>query len=387
MSEATLRILLVLENAGSGSGRHVIDLARGLLAGGHDVTLLYSRARIERWFEAELGALPNLHTATINMRPGLGLRDAPTVAAVRRFCKAMGPFDVIHGHSSKAGAMIRLATPGLPGVRVYTPHAFYTLGAQPGSARARFFGLLERVLSRFCDGIICVSQAEYRHAVALGLPVNKLYAVPNGFDTPPPGNRDAVRAQLALKDHHVCVGFVGRLARQKSVHRLVDAFASAHTRAAHLRLVIVGFGPDEEALKARAQAAGVADAIVWTGEADGLAMMSAFDIFALPSLYEAFPYVLLEAMSRALPILSTRVGGVDELVHDGENGFVVEQNDAASLAARLTELGNDLNQCQAFGAVSARIVMQFDVATMVAKTTGVYRTLLQRAADPPPATN
>jgi glycosyltransferase involved in cell wall biosynthesis len=375
-----LRILLLLENAGAGSGRHVIDLARGLSVRGHDVTLLYSQSRLEDWFERELRASPAVRRATLPMRPGLGPADASTIVAVRRFIQNNGPFDVIHGHSSKAGALARLGGWKTPGVKVYTPHAFYTLGSPAGSATGWFYASLERVLARLCDGIICVSTAEGRHAESrLAISPMKLFVVPNGLDPLPPGDRMYMRARLGLEDANFCIGFVGRLARQKAVHRLLEAFAAVYAANAHARLVIVGDGSDADSLKRLGEQLGLAEAVTWTGAADGIEMMSAFDLFAMPSLYEAFPYVLLEAMHRGLPILATRVGGVDELVREDVNGHVVEQGDVHAYAQRLAERVADPAGSRRMGAASRQIVAGFDLDAMVNGTAAVYRALLARA--------
>lgn len=378
MEDVPRRILCILENAGAGSGRHVLDLSRGLIERGHHVTLLFSRARLEGWFERELATIPHLVAATIDMRSGMGLSDLASLRAVRRYLQEHGPFDIVHGHSSKGGALVRLGAVAGQAVRVYTPHALYTLGCEPRSLRRRFFALLERVLARRCEGIICVSAAERRHAIECGLPADKLFVVPNGLAPLPAVERAVVRSELGLGDEDVAIGFVGRLARQKAVHRLIGAFAAMRSEHDSARLVVVGDGPAGAAAKAQAQRAGVADAVVWTGAVPGQRMMGAFDIFACCSLYEAFPYVFLEAMARGLPIVSTRVGGVDEVLSPGVNGLLVEQDDPDSLARALLELVRDGERRLAMGRESLRRAAAFDVDAMVDRTVQVYSHLLAR---------
>ena len=160
--------------------------------------------------------------------------------------------------------------------------------------------------------------------------------------------------------------------------RLISAFAAVRKVQGAARLVIVGSGPDEAALKAQAERTGVADSITWTGDAEGARMMAGFDIFALASRYEAFPYVLLEATARGLPIVSTRVGGVDELVRDEQNGMVVEQGDIAGYTRRLESLVEDGDRRRAMGEESQRIVQRYGVDNMVRKTMEVYAELIRR---------
>ena len=128
----TLKILLVLEAAGAGVGRHVVDLVAGLLARGHAVDVVYSPARAEASFVAQLEALQGALTVReLPMQRSVGIRDLAAARGLRRLIRAGGPYDVVHAHSSKAGALLRLAAIGLPARRFYTPHAFITLEDLP----------------------------------------------------------------------------------------------------------------------------------------------------------------------------------------------------------------------------------------------------------------
>ncbi len=375
MNDAPLSILLLLENAGAGSGRHVIDLARGLLATGHRVTLVYGASRLEPWFRDEVAAMNGLDAHEMSIRPGMGPTSPAEWWRVSRFIRKAGPFDIVHGHSSKAGALARLAAPGSNATRVYTPHALFTMGLPRRSARYLLFTGLERVLARFGDAIVCVSEAERRHAVDIGLPGDKLFTVPNGLDGLPAVDRAALRDQVGLREDEVCIGFVGRLARQKAVHRLIDAYAGAANGHDRARLLIVGSGPDERLLKNQAAERGLGDRVIWAGAANGARMMAAFDVFVLPSLYEAFPYVLLEAAARGLPLLVTDIGGAEEMVADGVNGFVVPQDDAETLRRRMAELIDDDGLRRSMAGASIRQAGRFSVGAMVRSTLEVYERL------------
>lgn len=354
-----------------------MDLSRGLISRGHQVTLFYSRARLDEWFARELATIDGLVTDEIDMVRGISVRDPLTIITARRRARAAGPFDVVHGHSSKAGAVARLAGSAAGAVRVYTPHAFYTLGGAPESPKIRFFSAVERRLAAHCEGIICVSQVELEHARAMRLPAEKLFKVPNGLAPLAPVDRSALRRDAGIDPDEVCIGFVGRLAEQKSVARLMRAFAAA-ADGTDAVLAIVGTGPDEPALRALADRLGIGRRLRWLGAANGPQLMAAFDVFALSSRYEAFPYVLLEAAARRLPIVSTRVGGVAEVVRHGRNGYVVEQGDTDAFAARLRELIVDRALRTTMGNESFDLGARFDIDSMVAGTIGVYRQLLSR---------
>jgi glycosyltransferase involved in cell wall biosynthesis len=311
-----------------------------------------------------------------------GLRDVRAVRALRQLLAAQR-FDVVHGHSSKAGALARIACAGSGVPALYTPHAFVTLDPQLGAAARLLYGTTERILSWLGECVVCVSEEERHQALALGIAGRRLAVIPNGLAPLPAADRPAARRALGLDAQAVCVGFVGRLTPQKAVARLVAAFAQACPPGSPGRLVIVGDGPDRAALERQATELGVRDRVVLAGEADGPALMAGFDLFVLPSRYEAFPYVLLEAAARALPIITTQVGGAASVVRPGENGYIVPQADdaaamVAALAAPIGALVRDPSRREALGRRSAAIAGGLGVDAMVERTVALYREVLRR---------
>ncbi len=380
---APLRILLALESAGAGAGRHVLDLAGGLLQRGHVVHLAWSPLRAEPAFSAAVARLEGLASHVMPMSRAPRLQDAAAALALRRLFRKHR-FDIVHGHSSKAGALVRIARLG-SGVRaVYTPHAFVTFDPQLGVAARLFYGLVERLLAKCCHRVICVSNEEREHALGLGIAGSRLVVVPNGLAPLPVADRSGARRILGLRDGDVCVGFVGRLSAQKGVGRLVEAFARIRPTATAARLVIIGDGPERCRLATQAVEFGVTDCVTFVGEGDGPALMAGFDLFVLPSRYEAFPYVLLEAAARGLPIVATDVGGVRGVVRAGQNGYILRQWKSepellTSMAAALAELIEDPERREAMGRQSALIVAGLGADAMIDRTVLVYREALAGA--------
>jgi glycosyltransferase involved in cell wall biosynthesis len=286
---------------------------------------------------------------------------------------------VIHGHSSKGGALARLSAVGLTGVRLYTPHAMFTMtpGLRPVVKWA--FAMIERVLGWLSDAIILVSEDERRHAIEVGQTPRKLFVIPNGIRLrPPPPAADNLRTKLGLTHGELCIGFVGRFVAQKAPQTLLKAFGALAGRFPQTRLIMVGDGASDAALRDDAQKLGISDRVCWPGPVEGASAMFAFDIFALPSLYEGFPYVLLEAMAARLPVVMTQVGGAGTLVRDGENGFVVPPDRPDLFGEALERLLKDESLRQSMGARSAEMVQEFSIQKMVEKTVGLYRSLLAR---------
>src|SRR6185437_3242872 len=122
-----LRILMIVECSGGGTGRHVLDLSQCLIERGCEVHILYSRGRIDRMFETRLDAITSLYSQVVPMRTAPHPSDWSAWRAIRRYMRAHGPFDVIHGHSSKGGALARLAALGTGVSAYYTLHGLIML--------------------------------------------------------------------------------------------------------------------------------------------------------------------------------------------------------------------------------------------------------------------
>lgn len=375
-----MKILVIIEACLAGVGRHVIDLCRGLVKQGHDVHLLYSSSRIDALFQRGLAELQNLnvHLAPLPMKRNPHPSDIVSALKIRRYLRANGPFDVVHGHSSKGGALARLAGVGMPGIRIYTPHALFTMNPELKAMPRWIYGAIERFLDRLSDGIILVSDDEYRHAVEVGLSKEKLFVIPNGIDLSIERESRPPKRAFNLSQSDLCIGCVARFGPQKALEHLLEAFALLAPKFATARLVMVGDGPLEADLHARAQRLGIHERVIWPGPVDGPQAMQAFDIFALPSRYESFPYVLLEAMAAGLPVVMTQVGGAGTLILDEVNGRVVPVGRPDLLATALQALLAESELRHKMGEESLRRVRQFSLEVMLQKTLDIYATLLTR---------
>lgn len=372
-----LKILLILETSGGGSGRHVIDLARELIKAGCAVTVAYSGLRAATEFLQEIKTVEGLSLVRVDMRRSPCPGDVIALARLRREIVKHGPFDVIHGHSSKGGALGRIAALGLSGIRVYTPHAFRTLDPSLGSASYRLYSFIERLLARISSGIVLVSEAEKQHALQLGLPASKLHVIPNGMVTQTQGSREAVRSRVGISSDTLCIGFVGRLVPQKAPERLIRAYALLAHQFPDTRLVMLGDGPLQPELYQLAEQFDINRQINWLEGEQGAEFMPALDVFVMPSLYEAFPYVLIEAANAGLPMIATPVGGTDEMLVDQENGFVVGHDNAEALANALEQLIKDPSMRSRMGAASRTTGLKFSAAAMAEKTLALYRQLIR----------
>ena len=344
-----MRILHVVEAASTGVARHILDLSEGALRAGHTPVVVYSPLREDNLFRAGRMRLTEVDFHAVSMQRAPGPWDVPAVLQVRRLVAQTGPYDVIHGHSSKGGMLARLAGIGTDSAVVYTPHAISTQDPMIGRAKRLLFGAGEKTLAWLTDRIIAVSSAECEHIVDLGIPRAKLVVIPNGVAPAAGPKRREARAALGLAEDVLAIGFVGRLSRQKAIDVLIAAFAPVARSNAKARLLVIGEGEEGAAARQQAERLGCAPQVVWLGAVDALPRYPAFDLFAQPSRYEGFSYAVLEAASHGVAVLTTDVGGSREAITDGVSGVIVPPDAPEAFAAALSALALDPQRLAAMG--------------------------------------
>ncbi len=378
MREQPLRVLLVIETGGGGSGRHFIDLASGLVQRGAQVHAVYSALRAEQAFVEQLHGIAGLTLKELAMHRAphpLDLRALWQLAAYIRRHR----FDIVHGHSSKAGALVRLAGLFGPAQRVYTPHALVTMNPDLGGLGRMAYGLVERFLgTASTDTLIAVSEDELAHAERLGIARSRLALVRNGIEPCDDARykrlRVHARARLGAGHGDVVVGWVGRMSFQKAPERFVALARRLARDRPTARFVMLGDGELAEAVDAEIRSSGLDGQLCRLSGARGVDFMPAFDMLVMTSRYEAMSYVLIEALDAGLPLVTMEVGGARTVIDPDHNGFIVpNSDDVGLLAQRVSSLLDDPALRQAMGAHSRDKAKHFLVDRMVAETLAVYQ--------------
>jgi glycosyltransferase involved in cell wall biosynthesis len=236
----------------------------------------------------------------------------------------------VHCHSSKAGLLARFAASGLGARVVYTPHAIYTMSPNLSPRMRQLYQTAEVTLSWLTDKIIAVSRAEFEECRRLGIRDTRLALVPNTVGEPNCLPREAARQQIGLRDEEVAI----------------DCFARVPAEAP-ARLVVIGDGELASAARRQAETLGIDAKVLWLGARPAEPLLRAFDIFAMPSRYEAASYSLLEAMAAGLPVITTATGSASDLILDGRNGYCVPVEDVDRFGACLATLVTDGAQREA----------------------------------------
>jgi glycosyltransferase involved in cell wall biosynthesis len=376
-----MQIVLAAEPSAGGVGRHVLDLAEGLPARGFRVLLVHARHGLDPAFSHRLAqrARYGYDATSIDVRHQIGGQDMAATFELRRAIREVGGADVLHAHSSKAGALARLGRWRCARRTVYTAHGWYTQNPKLGRGAHTAYRAIEVGLSTVTDAIVSVSQGEAEHAAGIGIPRRKLHVIENGIE-PWPTERVAAarrdtRARLGLAEHDVVVGFLGRLQSAKAPEVAVRTFRRILDECPDAQPVLAGDGPDAEMVRATLNELGLAERVRWLKAVKGTDTIPAFDIFLLTSRYEGFPYALLEALSSSCAIVSTRVPGVAECVAHGDNGYVVDVGDVGGLAARVTSLMHDRTRLRTMRERSRHRALVYSMDRMLDRTADLYRTL------------
>jgi glycosyltransferase involved in cell wall biosynthesis len=330
-----LRVLIVIEATIGGTRRHVVDLARGLARRGVEVWLASAQRR-DPGYPADLVALAaqGVHCVDVPMvrsiRPA---RDLADLRALAELVERVQP-DVVHTHSSKAGVLGRLAAASAGRPVVHTPHTFAFLFRAEFSAWQRaLFRALETHLSGGTAAVIAVSRSEAESIGRSGVvPRERVRVVPNGIDASRwVSAQPASRASLGVPDGVPLLAVLGLLHVAKGQDVALRALARTELGRAHL--LLAGMGDEREELEELARSLGLSDRAHFLGwRDDAPALVAASDVVLLPSRWEGMPYIVLESMAAARPVVATRVDGAVELVDDGRTGALVAIEDDAELA-------------------------------------------------------
>jgi glycosyltransferase involved in cell wall biosynthesis len=329
-------ILHVQKVAGiSGSEAHLLSLLPGLRARGWDVRMLMLH-------EDEPGAWDFARALEVRGVPIDAIRVRADVDPVA-FVQLVGYLlrrrpEILHTHLVHAEwyALLAGAVARIP-VRFTTKHGFNEFREAP------YFGVADRAVASLADVHIAISRGLARYLADVeGFDRESFEIVHYGIepDGEPKPYTDAVPRLLC----------VGRLIPIKGHVVLLRAFAAARKQIPDLRLDIAGRGPLEPALRALARELDLLDAVTFLGHVSPI--QSAIEqaaVVVVPSMGEGFGMVALEAMERARPVIAARIGGLGELVRDGETGVLVPPGEAEPLTEAILRVAGDLDVARRMG--------------------------------------
>jgi len=376
MDSGVIPICHILKITGvAGSENHLLSLASGLDRSRYRLTfcLLTEREPDLTDYIVALEAV-GVEVARLPIRADL---DPPLLWRLARFLRVRRP-DIAHTHLIHGDLYGTLAArlAGVPAV-VSTKHN------DNAFRRRGFYAWLDRALARQQDRIITISHHLKRFCVEVErLPAEKITPIHYGLDAGAfscaGGDGADVRIEFGIAPDTPLIGVVGRLIEQKGHCYLLAALAHVVEALPAAHLLIAGDGALRPALEQQAADLGLAKRVTFAGwRGDVARIMAAIDVLAMPSLWEGFGLVLLEAMAASRPIVASQVSAIPEIVAHDETGLLVPPKDAAALARALLALLREPSRAQAMGRRGRqRLAQQFTVGRMVEQTQAVYESLL-----------
>jgi glycosyltransferase involved in cell wall biosynthesis len=236
-------------------------------------------------------------------------------------------------------------------------------------------------LRRFCDRVIAVSEEARLYYIDIsGSSPNRVTTIYNGIDLFTFMNMDhareraMVRAELGIPSGANVLATVAVLRPQKGIQFLIRALPSILASSSDTYYLVVGSGSHHDALVEEARNAGVERRVIFVGMREDVPrLLAASDVFVLPTLTEALPTVLAEAMAARLPVVASRVGGIPEMIVEGQNGLLVEAEDVEGLASACTRLLANPAERAALGAQGWKIANQkFNIERQVDQLKELY---------------
>lgn len=278
---------------------------------------------------------------------GLHKWDAPGLTRLRDLL-ADGRFDILHAHLDHANSSGIVAALSLGDAR--RPRIVSHLHNDPASHNGTIFRAVARTMAPRVDSHVAPS-ASMAAAVRAALRdrPRRLETIENGIDleTYRRDRSETERGRELRGGAKRVVGFVGRLARQKRADLLLETAPALLRAEPSTRILLVGDGPEEQALRKWCRRRGLSHAVQFAGHLDDvIPAFLAMDVFVLPSDFEGFGLVLAEAMAMEVPVVATRVTGVVDVVRPGVTGTLVEPGDAAALTASILEVFADPPACR-----------------------------------------
>lgn len=363
----------------NGVVRSVASFRKALIKQGHHVFVF---AQADGVYEDEEQFIFRYPSLTLPL-PG----DIPTVIPISSFVDQLLPslkLDIIHAHhpillgQTAANKAVDLNLPLVFTFHTkyweYTHYVPFPQDAVQDFLKNAVHTWLRSYLAR-CQHVVIPSESIKEYLV-------NEYGLQDGYTVIPTGTElepfldadgDTLRKQMGWQNEKVIVS-IGRLAAEKNWETLLQAVAQVYVQHPDVRLVLIGDGPARQSLEALAAELGIGERVTFTGALpfeDVPAYMRAADLFSFASVTETQGLVTMEAMAAGLPIVAVDATGTQDIVQNGEQGFLVE-NDPSALASALDKLLSDPKQMRRFASRALKTVREFDINHLATQLVKVY---------------
>lgn len=367
--EKPIKILYVIWSLGlGGAERVVISLAKGLDKTKFQPTVCCLNGKGA--FAHELEEL-GIKVIALNKKAGIDISVASKIIKVIKNNK----IDIVHTHLWGANFWGRIAAKlaGVKGI-IVTEH-------NTDVWKSRLYFMFDKLLSRWTDRIIVVSNSVKDFYVSKGIDEKKIEVIYNGVEIEKlqgcKETRTLIKKEFGIKDDEKVLAIIGRLVPQKGHKYLFEALSQLNG-SYKIKLLVVGAGPIEKDLRSTVCGLQLQGKVIFTGlREDVKDILSITNVLVMPSTREGLPMVALEAMAQGVPVIATKVGGVPDLVSDNETGILVESNNHFALKEALSKIIEDEGLTQRLGENAKKSVQEkFSIEGMLNKTQTLYEACL-----------
>ncbi len=339
-----MKLLFVTQSTIGGTLEYFKLLIPRLAEKGHEITVVCPSDGPMKMELEEMG----IKVYIIEMVREISIvKDARSICHLVRYIKS-NDFDLIHTHSSKAGAIGRISAFLCRTSCIYTAHGWsFSMGV--GKLKKMIYICMEKLLALLCRWIVAIS--EFENNIALQYRItgkNKIKLISNGIDVnrfaPKPKKKDFMKKQLGIKENALVIGMVGRLAPQKDPLTFVKAAKIIADSGHTAYFILVGDGELRAEVEQKVLDLGLSDRFLIAGWVENAQdYINIFDIGVLTSQWEGFGLVLAEYMANGIPVVASNIGGIPDVILDGETGTLIPPCDTSGFAAAIINVLCDEN--------------------------------------------
>jgi len=337
----TRRVVLdarVVTGTGGGPDKTILNSPRFLKEAGYHNLCAYLHPPNDSGYQAIIQRAEALEAPLISI-PDRGPLDWRVVRSLARTCREER-VAIWHGHDYKSNALGLLLRRFWPMRMVTTVHGWGVRGG-----RTPLYYAIDRLCLKRYEAVLCVSDSLYEACLKFGVPKERCVLIENGVDVDHFRRRRSpaeAKRKLGVPRDRVVIGAVGRLSAEKGYDLLIQAVDRLVASGCNIELLIVGEGDERAVLENLIRELDRGDRVRLVGfQRDAIPFFEAMDIFALSSLREGLPNVVLEAMALEVPVVATRIAGIPRLIQDGENGLLVPSESVDALVEALGPLIGD----------------------------------------------
>ena len=372
--------VLIVTKSTAGVAEYVRRLVRGMNRSDFSFTVACLSEGGEEFAE-ELSQAPGVKTFSLEMNRYRidPVSDLKVLVQLARHIRS-GHYDLIHAHASKPGFLTRVAVIGTGVPVIYSPHGF-SFHQGVSRSKAWFFAFIEYLVAPFTRMIITVSEGERELARKYHIGSDSLFSVIHTGVDPQPYrisvNVPRMKNELGIPVASPVVGAIGRLNKQKSPLDFIRMAETIHRNHPDVHYLWVGSGPLELDSQTLARNLNLESVMHFVGQRDDVpTLIKIMDCLVLPSRWEGFPLVVLDALAADVPVVATDISGTRESIKHGHNGWLVPVGDSEAMARYVLDILDNPEKAALFRENGRkRVKEEFTTQSMLSAIESVYESL------------